>query len=61
MKEILMELEILKNRMEKDSSFEISFSKILYSITRTIDKGILFNMTDEELIKHIQKIQILES
>ena len=61
MKEIIMELEILKSRMEKNTDDEISFSKILYSITRTIDKGSLFNMTDEALIKHIQKIQILES
>lgn len=60
MKEILMELEILRERMEKHSD-DISFCQILYSITRTLNKSDLLKMTEEDLIKHIQKIQILES
>jgi hypothetical protein len=60
MKEILMELDILRERMEKHSD-DISFCQILYSITRTLNKSDLLKMTEEDLIKHIQKIQILES
>ena len=60
MKEILMELDILRERMEKHSD-DISFCQILYSITRTLNKSDLLKMKEEDLIKHIQKIQILES
>lgn len=61
MKEIIMELEILKTRIEKYSDEPVTFSKLIYTITNKMNRTELFGMTDEELIKHIQKLQILES
>ena len=60
MKEILMELDILRERMEKHSD-DISFCQILNSITRTLNKSDLLKMTEEDIKKHIQKIQIIKS
>lgn len=61
MKEIFMELEILKNKIDSSSNTNNSFAKVIYSITNKLKRSELFEMTDEELIKHIQKIQIIES
>ena len=40
---------------------KIDFAKVIYAITNKLTRGELFNMSNEELKKHIQKIQILES
>lgn len=61
MKEIIMEMEILRLRMQNYSDTEISFAKVLYAVTNKLNRSTIFEMTDEELVKHIQKIQILES
>lgn len=61
MKEILMELEVLRQKMEKYTENEIPFSKIIYAITNKLERNVLFNMSNKELISHIQKIQMLES
>lgn len=59
MKEILMEIEILRKKMEKYDD-NVNFPKLLYAITGKITRSELFNMTERELITHIQKIQIIE-
>lgn len=61
MKEIVMEIEILKLKMSSYTDETVSFGKILYALTNKLERSKLFNMTDEEFIRHIQKIQILES
>jgi hypothetical protein len=69
MKEVLMELELLYNKMEevnREFEFEagneeLPFGKVLYAVLNKTTKTELFEMNNEELIKHIQKIQILES
>ena len=68
MKEILLEVELLFNKMnevnhgtEKEfGNDDIPFSKILFAITRGLDRDELFGLTDQQLIKHIQKIQLIE-
>ena len=60
MKEILMEIEILRQKMEKHDD-NVNFPKLIYAITGKITRSELFNMTEQELITHIQKIQIIES
>ena len=60
-KEIIMELEILFNRMKENSEVEITFSKLIYSITNNMSRSELFNLTDNDIIKHIRKIQLVES
>ena len=65
MKEILMEIELLFFKMtevnkEYEQSVgneELPFGKVLYALTR--DKK-FFNMDNNELIKYIQKIQLIE-
>ena len=65
----MMEIALLFNKMnevngDNEMHFgngEISFSKIIYAITRGLNKEELFGMTNEELIRHIQKIQLIES
>ena len=69
MDEIMMEITLLFNKMNEVNcdnemhfgNSEISFSKIIYAITRGLNKEELFRMTNEELIRHIQKIQLIES
>ena len=69
MEEIIMEIILLYNKMNEVNSdnqnelgnSEISFSKILYAMTRTLTNKELFLMNNEDLIKHIQKIQLIES
>lgn len=60
MKEILTEIELLRKKLEKYDD-NVTFPKLLYAITGKISRSELFNMTEQELITHIQKIQIIES
>jgi hypothetical protein len=68
MKEILLEIELLFNKMNEvndDTEREfgnddIPFAKILFAITRSLERKELFGLTDQQLIKHIQKIQLIE-
>lgn len=51
------------NDFEKDTSFleeNISFGRLLYSITKDLTNNDLLTLSDDELVKHIQKIQIIE-
>lgn len=69
MREILMEIELLYNKMNevnyenesKLGNINIPFSKILYAITRNYSKEELFNIGDKDLIQLIRKIQLIES
>jgi hypothetical protein len=69
MTEIIMELQLLYNKMNEANSEvegilgneELPFSKVLYAVTRNIKNSDLFDMTDEELLKHIQRTQLIES
>lgn len=69
MKEVIMELEILYNKMEdinrdienEAGNEEIPFGKVLCAVMNRITKSDLFEMNNQDLIKHIQKIQIIES
>ena len=69
MREILMEIELLYNKMEEvnreveieNGNDELPFGKVLFALLNGLDKKELFNMTNQELISHIQKIQIIES
>lgn len=68
MKEIMMELELLYTKMNeanKEIESEIGnanmpFSKLIYAITKGLTNDDVFNMDDELLLKHIQKIQLIE-
>lgn len=40
---------------------DIPFSEIIFAITNKIKRSDLLNMTDQDLIKHIQFVQLLES
>ena len=68
MREIIMELQLLYNKMnaannkveEELGNEEIPFSKVLYAVTRNIKNSDLFNMDNETLLRHIQKIQLIE-
>ncbi len=68
MREIIMELQLLYNKMnvanneveEELGNEEIPFGKVLYAITRNIKNGDLFDMDNETLLRHIQKIQLIE-
>ena len=61
MKEIFMEMELLKNKIDAATGKENSFGKVIYSIINKLSKEDLFNMTDEQLIRQIQRAQIIES
>ena len=66
--EIIMELQLLYNKMnvanneveEELGNKEIPFSKVLYAVTRNIKNSDLFNMDNETLLRHIQKLQLIE-
>ena len=61
-KEILREIEVLEEKILKTSQLDkIDFAKVIYAITNKLTRSELFNMSNEEFKKHIQKIQILES
>ena len=61
-KEILREIEVLEEKILKTSQTDkIDFAKVIYAITNKLTRSELFNMSNEEFKKHIQKIQILES
>lgn len=69
MKEALMEIELLYKKIEEVNrdvekelkNEELPFGKVLVAILNRTTKTELFNMSDEELVNHIRKIQILES
>ncbi len=66
--EIIMELQLLYNKMnaanneveEELGNKEIPFGKVLYAITRNIKNSDLFDMDNATLLRHIQKIQLIE-
>lgn len=68
MKEIMMEIELLytkMNEVNREVESEIGnsnmpFAKVLYALTKGVSREDLFMMNDEQLIKLIQKIQIIE-
>lgn len=68
MREIIKELEILYEKMNNTNkelenemgNKNLPFAKLLYTVTKGVSKDDLFNMTNEELIRLIQKIQIIE-
>ena len=68
MREIIMELQLLYNKMnaanneveEELGNKEIPFGKVLYAITRNIKNSDLFDMDNAALLRHIQKIQLIE-
>ena len=46
-----------------DTSFldeEVTFGRLLFALTRNLSHDDLLNMTDVEMKKHIQKIQVIE-
>lgn len=48
---------------EKDISFlkeEVSFGRILSTLTRNLTQEDMLKMNDVEMLKHIQKIQVIE-
>lgn len=61
MVEIIEELKVLKKKIDETSQKNTPFAMTLYAITRSLSKSELYEMTDEDLIKHIQKMQIIES
>lgn len=69
MKELLLEIEILYKKMnetnleyeQSQGNQDIPFAKVLYALTRSVDKEYLFNMSNSELLSHIHKIQTQES
>ena len=66
--EIITELQLLYNKMnaanneveEELGNKEIPFGKVLYAITRNIKNSDLFDMDNATLLRHIQKIQLIE-
>ena len=49
------------NEVEEElGNKEIPFGKVLYAITRNIKNSDLFDMDNETLLRHIQKIQLIE-
>lgn len=59
--EIFNEILLLKARMQRDSRFKITFGQVIFALTRRIDRKDLLEISDDDFIKHIQKIQVLES
>lgn len=62
------ENEKLKFRLENDPNFQkstedldtVSFGKLLYTLTKGLTPKELLDMSDSEMVKHIQKLQIKE-
>ena len=69
MEEVLMEMNMLRKKMEEVNAENeeligndsLPFAKVLYAIASKIDKKVLFEMTDSELINYIRKVQLIES
>lgn len=61
MKEIFMEMELLKDKIDSATNEDNSFGKVIYSIINKLTKEELYNMTNEQLIRQIQRAQIIES
>lgn len=68
-KEIMTkENENLKFRLENDDDFEkstedlnnVTFGQMIYTITKGLTNKELLDMTDEDMTKHIQVLQIKE-
>lgn len=59
----------LKKRLDedeeynKDTSFldtDITFGSLLYTITKNLSKDQLINMSDKDMLAHINKLEIIE-
>lgn len=51
------------DNFSKDTSFldeNVSFGRILFTITKDLSKNDLLTFSDSEMLKHIQKVQIIE-
>ncbi|MDR1019011.1 MAG: hypothetical protein LBM02_09975 [Lachnospiraceae bacterium] len=51
------------DNFDKDTSFlddDISVGRLLYAITKDLSKNDLLLFSDAEMLKHIQKVQIIE-
>lgn len=58
-KEILLELDVLVNKLSKTG--EVTFGKLLLSLTLGKTRSQLYDMNDQEFIKHIQNVQLRET
>lgn len=64
----MMELKLLHSKMnitnkeveEEMGNDEIPFSKVIFAITSSLSKEELFTMSDEVLLRHIRKVQLIE-
>lgn len=48
---------------DKDTSFldtDVTFGSLLYTITKNLSKEQLISMTDEDMLAHINKLEIIE-
>lgn len=62
--EVLLELKILYEKMQENNrlfSENFNISKMLFALTYGISRDQMFNMTNNEFIEHIRKVQIVES
>jgi hypothetical protein len=56
-------LDNTDSEVKVDTSFldeEITFGSLLFALTRTLSHADLLNMSDKDMLKHIQKIQVIE-
>ena len=54
-------MNVANNEVEGElGNKEIPFGKVLYAITRNIKNSDLFDMDNATLLRHIQKIQLIE-
>lgn len=60
---------LLKKRLDedenynKDTSFleaDVCFGNVLYTITKNLSKEQLMNMSDKDMLAHINKLEIIE-
>lgn len=48
---------------DKDTSFldtDVTFGSLLYTITKNLSKDQLVNMSDKDMLAHINKLEIIE-
>ena len=69
LKEVMMkENNNLKFRLDNDDSFDkstddldsVTFGQMIYTISKNLSKKELLDMTDSDMVKHIQVLQIKE-
>lgn len=69
LKEVMnKENQNLKFRLDNDEEFskdtddlnQVTFGSMLYTITKDLSKKELLDMTDQDMVKHIQVLQIKE-